>query len=172
MLGAGIPADADRGVMRFRRTDEQGMVLPIALGILAVLTISTIVVVDSSSSNARSSTRSKGDKVAFALAEAGINNAVAVLSKSGNDNMHQTLLPACKTGSTWTAESTWKLNDGGSPAIQYEGGDSRWCATFDPANAVWNLTARGSCATPTARGRSGARLTAVVPIRRSRCSRS
>ena len=140
------------------------MVLPIALGILAVLTISTIVVVDSSSSNARSSTRSKGDKVAFALAEAGINNAVAVLSKSGNDNMHQTLLPACKTGSTWTAESTWKLNDGGSPAIQYEGGDSRWCATFDPANAVWNLTARGIVRNPYGTRQIRRELTAVVPI--------
>ena len=74
------------------------MVLPIALGILSVLSISAVVVLDSSSTNARSSTRSKGDKVAFALAEAGINNAVAVLSKTGNDNMHQTLLPACKNG--------------------------------------------------------------------------
>ena len=82
------------GVMRFRKLkSERGMVLPIALGILSVLSISAVVVLDSSSTNARSSTRSKGDKVAFALAEAGINNAVAVLSKTGNDNMHQTLLP-------------------------------------------------------------------------------
>ena len=123
--------------------NERGMVLPIALGILSVLSISAMVVLDSSSTNARSSTRSKGDKVAFALAEAGINNAVAVLSKTGNDNMHQTLLPACKSGQNWTAESTWKLNDGGTPAFTYEGGQVRWCATFDAANAVWHVTARG-----------------------------
>ena len=41
------------------------MVLPIALAILSVLSISTIVVLDSSTTNSRSSTRSKGDKVAF-----------------------------------------------------------------------------------------------------------
>lgn len=132
------------GVMRLTRLrSERGMVLPIALGMLSVLSISAVVVLDSSSTNARSSTRSKGDKVAFALAEAGINNAVAVLSKSGNDNMHQTLLPACKSGNNWTAESTWKLNDGGTPAFKYEGGEVRWCATFDAANAVWHVTSRG-----------------------------
>jgi Tfp pilus assembly protein PilX len=132
------------GVMRFLRLrSERGMVLPIALGMLSVLSISAMVVIDSSSTNARSSTRSKGDKVAFALAEAGINNAVAVLSKSGNDNIHQALLPPCKSGSTWTSESTWKLNDGGTPAMSYEGGEVRWCATFDAANAVWHATSRG-----------------------------
>jgi|SoiMethySBSTD1v2_1073268.scaffolds.fasta_scaffold45421_2 Tfp pilus assembly protein PilX len=151
--------------MRFPRLkNEQGMVLPIALGILAVLTISTIVVIDSSSSNARSSTRSKGDKLAFALAEAGINNAVAVLSKNGNDNMHQTLLPACKTGSTWTAESTWKLNDGAATPVKYEGGDSRWCGTFDAANAVWNVTARGIVRNPYGTRQIRRELSAVVPI--------
>ncbi len=131
--------------MRFRKLkSERGMVLPIALGILSVLSISAVVVLDSSSTNARSSTRSKGDKVAFALAEAGINNAVAVLSKTGNDNMHQTLLPACTdANNAWTAESTWKLNDGGSPAVKYEGGDVRWCATFSASTATWAVTARG-----------------------------
>ena len=154
------------GVMRLIRIrSERGMVLPIALGILSVLSISAVVVLDSSSTNARSSTRSKSDKVAFALAEAGINNAVAVLSKTGNDNMHQALLPPCKTGQTWTQETTWKLNDGGTPAMKYEGGDVRWCATFDAANAAWNVTARGivrnhygTAATTTRQ------LTAQIPI--------
>ena len=132
------------GVMRFRKLkSERGMVLPIALGILSVLSISAVVVLDSSSTNARSSTRSKGDKVAFALAEAGINNAVAVLSKTGNDNMHQTLLPPCKIAGQWTDQATWKLNDGGSPAVKYEGGDVRWCATFSASTATWSVTARG-----------------------------
>jgi hypothetical protein len=119
------------------------MVLPIALGILSALSISAMVVLESSSTNARSSTRSKGDKVAFALAEAGINNAVAVLAKTGNNNLDQSLLPPCTIAGQSTAESTWRLNDGGSPAVEYEGGDVRWCATFDPANAVWHVTSRG-----------------------------
>jgi Tfp pilus assembly protein PilX len=165
MRGPRIPTDADRGVMRLPRLrNEQGMVLPIALGILAVLTISTMVVIDSSSSNARSSTRSKGDKVAFALAEAGLNNAVAVLSKSGNNNIDQALLPACKSGSTWTAESTWKLNDGATPAAAYEGGDSRWCGTFDAANAVWLVTARGIVRNPYGTNEIRRQLSASIPV--------
>jgi hypothetical protein len=139
--------------------NERGMVLPMALGILAVLTISTIVVIDTSSSNARNSNRSKGDKTAFALAEAGINNSVAVLSKTGNNNMDQALLPACTT-----TETTWKLNDGGSPAIQYEGGDVRWCGTFDAANAVWHVQANGIVRNPYGTQETRRALKADIPI--------
>jgi Tfp pilus assembly protein PilX len=142
-----------------RLNNERGMVLPMALGILAVLTISTIVVVDSSSSNARNSSRSKGDKTAFALAEAGLNNTVAVLSKTGNNNMDQALLPACTT-----AETSWKLNDGGSPAAQYEGGDSRWCGTFDAANAVWHVQSTGVVRNPYGTNQIRRTLKADIPI--------
>jgi hypothetical protein len=149
------------GEMRLLRPlkNERGMVLPMALGILAVLTISTIVVIDASSSNARSSTRSKGDKTAFALAEAGINNTVAVLSKTGNNNMDQSLLPACTT-----AESSWKLNDGGNPAVQYEGGDVRWCATFDAGSSVWRVTATGIVRNPYGTNDIRRTLKANIPI--------
>jgi Tfp pilus assembly protein PilX len=79
-------ADSRTDVMRrLRLKGEQGMVLPIALGILAVLSISVVVVIDSSASNSRASYRSKGDMNAFALAEAGINNAMAVLMKPGTN---------------------------------------------------------------------------------------
>ena len=47
-------------------------------------------------------------------------------------------------GSNWTAESTWKLNDGGTPAMKYEGGDVRWCATFRrQPTRFGHVTARG-----------------------------
>ena len=69
--------------------------LPIALGILAVLSIAVIVVVDSSTSSARSSARSGGDKVAFALAEAGINNSMAVLNLPSNNALKQQTLVSC-----------------------------------------------------------------------------
>ena len=121
------------------------------------------VVVDSSSSNARSSTRSKGDKVAFALAEAGINNAVAVLSKSGNDNMHQTLLPACKTGSTYTAESTWKLNDGGRSPFSTKAA-TRAGAPRSTRERGLERDARGIVRNPYGTRQIRRELTAVVPI--------
>jgi Tfp pilus assembly protein PilX len=145
------------GLLRLK--DERGMVLPIALGILAVLSVSAVVVIDTSSSNSRTSVRSKSDKVAFALAEAGINNAVAVLSKTGNNNMSQTLLPACTT-----AESSWRVNDGSSPPVPYEGGEARWCATYDPGNAVWHVTSRGVVRNPYGSKQTIRELKADIPI--------
>ena len=136
------------------------MVLPIALAILSVLSISTIVVLDSSTTNSRSSTRSKGDKVAFALAEAGINNAVAVLSKNGTNNMSQSTLPACST-----AESSWVKNDGLTPTpSEYEGGEVRWCGTFDVGNSVWKITARGIVKNPYGTTQVRRELKADIPI--------
>jgi hypothetical protein len=115
---------------RLRR--EEGLVLPIALGILAVLSIAVIVVVDSSTSSARSSTRSGGDKVAFALAEAGINNSMAVLNLPSNNALKQQTLVTC----AGDAETTWNRSN-------YEGGYVLWCGTFNAAGAYWDVTAIG-----------------------------
>src|SRR5687767_15089271 len=80
-------ADPKTDVLRrkVRLRGEQGMVLPIALGIPAVLSISVVVVIESSTANSRAAYRSKGDQNAFALAEAGINNAMSVLMKPGTN---------------------------------------------------------------------------------------
>ncbi len=113
------------------------MVLPIALGILAVLTISTMVVIDSSSSNARSSTRSKGDKIALALAEAGINNTMAVLNLPTNNALKQSTLVSC----AGDPETTWRKST-------YEGGYVLWCGTLSVANAIWDVAAIGKVRNP------------------------
>ena len=107
-----------------------------AMGMLAVLSIAVVLVVDSSTSNARSSTRSGGDKVAFALAEAGINNAMAVLNLPTNNALKQSTLVAC-TG----PESGWNKSD-------YEGGYVVWCGTFNASGAYWDVTAIGYVRNP------------------------
>ena len=142
---------------RMRLRDEQGMVLPIALGILAVLTISAMVVIDSSSSNARSAVRSKGDKVAFALAEAGINNAIAVLMKPGTNALNK--YDYCPASDTAPALPCWNTN-------AYEGGTVQWTGqlTVQSASAYWTLTS-----TSTVRNPDGSRplhrtLTARAPV--------
>jgi Tfp pilus assembly protein PilX len=141
--------------MRLR--GEQGMVLPIALGILAVLTISTMVVIDSSSSNARSAVRSKGDKVAFALAEAGINNAIAVLMKPGTNALNK--YDYCPASDTAPALPCWNTN-------AYDGGTVQWTGqlTVQSASAYWTLVS-----TSTVRNPDGSRplhrtLTARAPV--------
>ena len=89
------------------------MVLPIALGILAVLSISVVVVIESSTANSRAAYRSKGDQNAFALAEAGINNAMAVLMKPGANAIDRYIF--CPDSTVAPPLPCWSTNS-------YEGG--------------------------------------------------
>jgi hypothetical protein len=120
-----------------RLRNEEGVVLPIALGILAVLSIAVVVVIESSSSSARSSKRSGGDKVAFALAEAGINNSMAVLNLPSNNALRQQTLVTC----AGDPETTWNRSN-------YEGGYVLWCGTFNASGAYWDVTALGKVRNP------------------------
>lgn len=113
--------------LRYPR-NERGLVLPLALGILAVLSVSAIAVVDFSSSNSRNSYRSKSGQNSFVLAEAGINNAMAVLSNPSNNALEPTLLPQKTT--------------------QYEGGTVTWSGVLDQFAAVWTLTSIGETRNP------------------------
>ena len=64
------------------------------MGILAVLTISGTTMVAYTTSNARSGSYSKENERAFSLAEAGLNNAMAVLANPANNALHGDLLPS------------------------------------------------------------------------------
>ena len=121
------------------------MVLPIALGFLAVLSISAAAVVDFSGANSRNSARSKSGQTAFVLAEAGINNAMAVLSKPQNNALEPTLLSARTT--------------------EYEGGKVTWSGTLDEFAAVWTLTSIGEARNPSNGSKPVQRkITARVPV--------
>ena len=53
-----------------------------------------VTVIQYSSDAGRGANRSKADQVAYALAEAGINNAMSVLANPTNNALNSTLLPA------------------------------------------------------------------------------
>jgi hypothetical protein len=147
-----------RPVSFLRLKSERGMVLPIALGILTVLSISAAIVVQSSSSNARSSYRSKGDKVAFALAEAGINNAISVLMYPGTNALDKYVY--CPAQTTVPTLPCWNTSS-------YEGGTVSWTGalTVQSASAYWTLTAVSTVRNPTGGSRSIQRtLTARAPV--------
>ncbi len=72
---------------------ERGMALVIALGVLLSLSVTGVAVIDYTNSNSRNTTLSKSDQLAFALAEAGINNAMAVLLKPGANALEVPVLP-------------------------------------------------------------------------------
>lgn len=137
---------------RLRR--EDGLALPLALGVLLVTSIMLVTIVEYSSSNARSAARGKGQQNAFSLAEAGLNNTFAVLFKPGVNVLQQGLMPSCAL-----PEANWNLST-------YDGGTVRWCGTVDLAKNVWNVKAIGIVDNPTGVSASNLRrtLTAVVPI--------
>ena len=110
---------------------ERGMALPIALATLTVLAITATTVLFFSSANSRNADRDKRGQLAFALAEAGLNNVLGVLNNPTNNALKQDILPAC-TG----AESTWNTSS-------YEGGTVRWCGTLVVAESAWSVTAKG-----------------------------
>jgi PilX N-terminal len=71
---------AVRSRMLARLRDERGIALIMALGILFVLTITLTTVIYVTSASARHAEHSNAGQKAYALAEAGVNNALAVLN--------------------------------------------------------------------------------------------
>ena len=134
------------------------MVLPIALGILAVLSISVVVVIESSSANSRAAYRSKGDQNAFALAEAGINNAMAVLMKPGTNAIDRYIF--CPDSTVAPPLPCWNTNS-------YEGGSVQWTGalTITSTGAYWTLTSTSTVRNPTGGSKAIQRtLTARAPV--------
>src|SRR5207253_8058716 len=60
-------------------SDERGFALVLALGVTVVLSMTVVTVVESTTANSRASVQSKNRVSAYSLAEAGINNASAIL---------------------------------------------------------------------------------------------
>jgi hypothetical protein len=114
---------------RLRLAEEEGIALILTLGILLVTSFMLIAVIDYSSAAGRGANRSKADQTAYALAEAGINNAMAVLANPENNALNSTLLPA--------------------RISTYDNSTVTWSGTLNPLNARWTLTSVGSVRNPT-----------------------
>ena len=108
---------------------ERGFVLPLALGILVVLTITVATAIYYTTENQRSSDYSKGKQISLNLADAGLNNIEAVLSLPANNALKQSTLPAC----TNNAQSNWNRTD-------LAGGYVLWCGDLDVQNSWWSVT--------------------------------
>ena len=129
-----------------RLRDESGAALVCAVGVMAVGTMTGVTVLDYSVQNAGSAGRSTHDQYSYGAAEAGVNNALAVLANPANDPLNGSLL------------------SGGSST--YERSSAVWSGTLDRANGVWTLTSEGQTRNPTG-PRVGAvrrRMTVKVPV--------
>ena len=131
---------------RLRLSDERGIALVMTLGILLVTSVMLVTVIDYSSSAGRGAHKGKADQTAYALAEAGVNNAMAVLANPTNNALNSTLLPARTTA--------------------YEGGSVTWSGAYNPFNARWTVTSVSSVRNPTGPTASpvSRRITASVDV--------
>jgi len=77
--------------------EERGIALVMALGILVVCAIMLTTVVAYTSSGQRTASFSKARMTAFDAADAGMNNAYAVLNLPTNNSLLQSILPPCHT---------------------------------------------------------------------------
>jgi hypothetical protein len=132
-----------------RLKQQTGTALVMSVGVLAVLTITGTTTVAYTTSNSRMASRSQADELAFSLAEAGLNNAMAVLSNPSNNAAKQITLPMTEaTASTAT----------------YEGGTAKWYGVLNIGLMRWDITAIGLHRNPTGAGIVRRTLTAKVPV--------
>jgi type II secretory pathway pseudopilin PulG len=133
-------------VERLRRLlrRQEGMTLLMSLGTLAVLSIVGVSAASYSLAGERTARISARGSSASSLAEAGINEAMAVLAKPGNNPLNPGLLP--------TRTST------------YETGTVTWSGSLDEATSTWNLTSAGQVRNPTQAADVTRVMTAQVPV--------
>jgi Tfp pilus assembly protein PilX len=111
-----------------RLADERGIALVMALGVLVVLSISTIALLTYSSSNVRTARYNKSRVTAYSLAEGGINNALAVLNLPANNALNTGLLP--------------------SRTSTFDGGTAVWSGTLNQQTSTWTVTSTGTVSNP------------------------
>jgi hypothetical protein len=139
-----------------RASDESGIALVMALGIMLVLTIALTSTIYLTSSSQRHANTSNAGQKAYALAEAGVNNAVSVLVANYPGTAvfpgDSSLLPA-RTTTYADGTVTW-----GGSLVQTTLG-TQW--PFE-----WQITSTATVDNPTGPGTSDVRrtATAVVPV--------
>ena len=136
------PRSAGRPLARLagRLSDESGIALAIAVGVMLVLSITVTSVISYTSAGARSTNISTSGQKASALAEAGMNNALSVLSSSGTDSVAMRPQPAYAGDPNATVTS------------YVGGGTATWGAAYTAATRTWTIKSIGSVPNPTGPG--------------------
>jgi Tfp pilus assembly protein PilX len=144
-----------------RLADAEGFVLPLALGILVALTIAVTTAIYYTSTNARSASSSKGVQVAYGLAEAGVNNAMSILTLPTNNALDKYVF--CADASTNPPLPCVRTDT-------YDGGTVTWSGTLvqnaAAGTAYWDLTSTGYVRNPTGNSASKLKKTirATIPV--------
>jgi Tfp pilus assembly protein PilX len=129
---------------------QDGLALVIALASIFALGVSATSLIVYSSANTRSSSYSKASGTAFQLSEAGLHEALSVLSNQPTNDPTSPSLLATRTST-------------------YSTGSVTWGGTYDSANAKWTVSSTGRVTNPAGLGVAASDSTrgisAKVPIR-------
>ena len=126
------------------RHDERGIALVMALGFLVVVSIIVFSAIDYSTANGRTSRYNVARQQVDALAQAGVNNAEAVLSNPSNNALTSTLLPTTTT--------------------TYDGGTVTWSGTLNASTSTWTITSTGHANNPSGAATVTRTLTATILV--------
>ena len=141
------------------------MALVMAIGITSVLAIAGTTALAYSTSGAQEAQQSGSRQNAFTLAEAGINNAMAVLNLPTNNALDADTLNKCTSnetkygtaGASPTSVSSWRHDS-------YADGSVDWCGTLNRSTAQWYLTSIGNMKNPGRTGNVTRMLQATVSV--------
>lgn len=145
----------------FRRvsSDQQGFALVLALGVTVVLSMTCVTVIEASQSNQRSATMTSGRGSAYDLAEAGVNNAMAVLRLPTNNALDKYVFcPDAASLPTLPCSRT----------DTYPSGSVTWYGTLyqNPAagTAYWDLFSTGHVRNPFGGADYQKTIRATIPV--------
>ncbi|TML20493.1 MAG: hypothetical protein E6G32_09685 [Actinobacteria bacterium] len=152
--------------------DERGFALVLALGITVVLSMTVVTVVESTTANSRASVQSKNRVSAYNLAEAGVNNASAILRNASNSYDPHVLHPQPPNQPTDCASPP--ASPAGSPLLgntcspfvfNLDGGTATVSGVFDSSSTNWTVTSTGQTRNPYGGQATTRTLTAIIHIR-------
>jgi hypothetical protein len=133
--------------LRLLLRDERGFSLVFTLLTILVTSVTITSAVQYTTSNATSANLSEADQIAYALAEAGLANGAAVLSKPENDALEQSTLPSEEPDENVPADANYIL--------EYEGGTVKYWGVL--TGHQWIMHGVGIVTDPTGR---------TAPVRR------
>jgi hypothetical protein len=115
-----------------RSNDESGFALVMTLLVLSISSVLLVSVISFTSASGRTASYASRGIAVDALAEAGVNNAAAVLSNPSNNALNPSLLPPRTTS--------------------YDGGHVTWSGVLDSATGIWRIDALAFAPNPASPG--------------------
>jgi Tfp pilus assembly protein PilX len=162
--------------LRQRLSEEHGLALVLALGVTIVLSMTVVTVIETSTSNARSSDNSKNRVSAYTLAEAGVANANAILAAKNPYDQHvlhpqPPYRPADCANPPANPTGFALLGDTCSPMVfNLDGGTATVWGWLDLSTANWTITSTGQVARNAFGGQPATKTLHVVVHIRARAA--